>query len=259
MIQKQLSLTVVTLALLSMCGPKKQEASQSNTDTQPVPEDNTLTLEEQEAGWQLLFDGKTSTGWRGYKKDSFPQGWQIIDGMLHFPGLTEEQKQQGFGGDIITTGRYENFEFQLDWKIAEGGNSGIFYLGQEMDHHQAIYESALEMQVLSDSHPDAKLGTNGNRRAGSLYDMIPANPQNVKPAGDWNTVKIVKQGAKVEHWQNGQVVVSYELWSDKWKELVANSKWKDFPDMAAPVKEGHFGLQDHGDKVWFKNIKIRPL
>ncbi len=220
---------------------------------------NGLTNQERSEGWLLLFDGASTMGWRGYKKDSFPARWEVKDGMLHCQGSTDEQKSQGLGGDLITSGRYKNFEVKFEWKISEGGNSGFFYLAQETDSLDVIYANAPEMQILDSAHPDWNMGTMGNRRAGSLYDMIAADPQNVKPAGEWNAVRVIADSSHVEHWQNGAKVLEYELWSDTWKDMVMNSKWKDFPAMLTPAAEGHFGLQDHGDEVWFRNMKVRSV
>jgi hypothetical protein len=165
----------------------------------------------------------------------------------------------GSGGDIITLNKYKDFELELEWKVSEGGNSGIFYLAQELEG-KAIYMSAPEMQILdNEKHPDAKLGKDGNRQAGALYDLIPAVPQNAKPAGEWNHVKILVYQGTVVHWMNGENVLEYHLWTDEWKEMVANSKFKDWPEFVNPATEGYIGLQDHGNDVWFRNIKIKEL
>jgi hypothetical protein len=209
-------------------------------------------------GWIPLFDGKTTEGWRGYGKETFPEkGWVIEDGVLHVLG--SGMGEAGGGGDIITTKKYSNFELSLEWKVSEGGNSGIFYLVQEKPD-QDIWKSAPEMQILDNAkHPDAKLGVNGNRAAGSLYDLIPGKFEAVKPAGEWNQVKIMVYKGTVVHWMNGENVLEYHLWTDDWKKMVANSKFKDYPDFVNPAQEGYIGLQDHGDDVWFRNIKIREL
>ena len=219
-------------------------------------EANQLTKQEIEEGWVLLFDGKTSEGWKGNNKSHFPTKWQIVDGTIHFPGKTASRD----GGDIITTKEFSNFHFKIEWKIAPGGNSGIFYLGKETEGWP-IYKTAPEMQVLdNEKHPDAKKGKNGNRKAGSLYDLIPANPQNASPVGEWNQVEIVVNNGKVRHIQNGKTVVEYELWTDEWKALVKDSKFPGLnPDWANVPKKGVIALQDHGDKVWYRNIKILEL
>lgn len=214
---------------------------------------NTLTDKEKKEGWKLLFDGKSIDEWRSYNKDSFPESsWVIEDGTLTFiPG-------RGEGGDIITTEKYENFILKLEWKVTKAGNSGIFYKVMEQPT-QAIYWSAPEYQVLdNEHHPDAKAGENGNHTSASLYDLIPPKKQNANPYGEWNSAKIVVDGARVEHWQNGEKVVEYELWTPEWYEMVRNSKFGDHPEFG-DAREGHIGLQDHGDKVSFRNIKIKEL
>ncbi|MBP5589226.1 MAG: DUF1080 domain-containing protein, partial [Bacteroidales bacterium] len=163
------------------------------------------------------------------------------------------------GGDIIYDRKFSNFELSFEWKISDGGNSGVFILAQEIPE-QAIYMSAPEFQILdNDKHPDAKLGVNGNRTATSLYDMRPANPQNTKPAGEWNSAGIIVNNGKVSYMSNGETVVEVTIWTDEWYAMVANSKFKDWPNFVNPAKEGYLGLQDHGDDVWFRNIKIKEL
>lgn len=217
---------------------------------------NTLSDQEKQEGFVLLFDGSSSDGWRGYKKDKFPARWIIEDGTLHFnPDAT------GSRGDIIYDKMFSNFHLKIEWKIAEGGNSGIFYLGAESDEFGAIYATAPEMQVLdNERHPDAKLGTNGNRKSGSLYDLIPADPQNFKGAGEWNTAEVICKNGHVIHMQNGAVVVQYDYGTQMWESLVARSKFPGInPNWVNLQKEGYIGLQDHGNHVWFRNIKIKEL
>lgn len=220
---------------------------------------NTLTQAEKDDGWVLLFDGKTSKGWRGYNEDHFPNGWQIVDGAIMFLGSEGKKNESLEGGDIIYNKKFKNFTLRLDWKISEGGNSGIFYLGQE--DLENISRTAPEMQVLdNEKHPDAKKGKDGNRQAGSLYDLIPAKPQNAKPVGEWNQVEITVDNGTVVHIQNGEIVVEYKLGTPEWNELVAGSKFPGLNENWANVaNEGYIGVQDHGDDVWFRNIKIKQL
>lgn len=215
---------------------------------------NTLTKKEKRKGFVLLFDGTTSEGWRGYKKDVFPERWEIEDGTIHF-----NPDAEGSGGDIIYDRKFSDFHLKIDWKIAEGGNSGIFYLGAE--GKGPIYATAPEMQVLdNERHPDAKLGKDGNRMSGSLYDLIPAVPQNFTGAGEWNTAEVIVKNGHVTHLQNGVKVVKYQFGTPEWNELVAGSKFPGInPDWANLQKEGYIGLQDHGNHVWFRNIKIKEL
>ncbi len=252
---------IMTTACKSKTG--KSTSGQNDTtamdsmvaDTTP----NTLSKAEIKDGWQLLFNGKSVAQWRGYCQDSFPShGWEVVNGTIHCIG--SGRGEAGSGGDIITRKKFKNFELSLEWKISEGGNSGIFYLARERcgENGRPIFESAPEMQILdNERHPDAKLGKDGNRQAGSLYDLIPANPQNANPAGEWNHVKITVYRGTVVHWMNGENVVEYHLWTPEWKEMVMNSKFKDWKDFLNTADEGYIGLQDHGDDVWFRNIKIK--
>lgn len=218
------------------------------------PQDNSLTKDEAKSGWTLIFDGKNTYHWRGYTKPAFPEkGWEVVAGILHC-------MPNGGGGDIIFDKKLTNFELSLSWKISEGGNSGIFIYGKEVEG-TPIYHSAPEYQLLDDArHPDAKAGKDGNHKSGSLYDMIPAKPQNAKAAGQWNDAKIVAKNGQIEFWQNGVKVVEFQMGNDSWKKLCADSKFKDWTDFVNnPVKDGYIGLQDHGNEIWFKNIKLKVL
>ncbi len=210
--------------------------------------------------WTYLFDGTSTQGWRGYNKTAFPdKGWEIVDGTLHCIGSGRGEAGGG-GGDIIYDKKFANFDLQLEWKISEGGNSGIFYLAQEVPGWE-IYRTAPEMQVLdNERHPDAQAGKDGNRQAGSLYDLVPAKPQNAKPAGEWNTAEIKVYKGSVWHIQNGETVLEYHLWTPEWDTLVVHSKFPALnPDFANVASEGYIGLQDHGDDVWYRNIRIKEL
>ena len=235
--------------------PKKKEAKKEKAAL------NTLTSEEKAQGWLLLFDGKTNEGWRGYNKTTFPAAWTIEEGVLRLKGSGNGEAGANNGGDVVYgKEKFSNFNLKIEWKISEGGNSGIFYLAQEVPGWE-IYRTSPEMQVLdNDRHPDALLGKDGNRKAGSLYDLIPAKPQNAKPAGEWNSVEIISYQGTIVHKQNGATVVEYHLWTPEWNELVKNSKFPALnPDWAKVAKEGLIGLQDHGNDVWYRNIKIRKL
>lgn len=219
--------------------------------------DNTLTDVEQREGWQLLWDGKTTNGWRGAKLDTFPQkGWKIEDGVLK----VEKAKgaESGNGGDIVTIKPYRNFILKVDFKITEGANSGIKYFvdpGMNKGEGSAI---GCEFQILDDlRHPDAKLGVKGNRTLGSLYDLIPAPENKPFDITSWNTATIIVKDAHVEHWLNGVKLLEYDRYSQMWNALVAYSKYRDWPNFGN--RDGHILLQDHGDEVWFRNIKIKEL
>jgi len=254
--------SVLLFATACNSGTKKtEEASEEKSAQVEEPAaDNTLTAAEKEAGWVLLFDGESHEGWRGVNKDHFPTGWQVVDGTLMCKGSGEGEAGAEDGGDILYDKKFKNFTLKLDWKISEGGNSGIFYLGEEVEDWP-IYKTAPEMQILdNERHPDALLGKDGNRKAGSLYDLIPAKPQNANPAGEWNSVEIICYQGTVVHKQNGEVVVEYHLWTDDWNAMVADSKFPALnEDWANVPKEGYIALQDHGNDVWFKNIKIKEM
>jgi hypothetical protein len=219
---------------------------------------NTLSKKEKKEGWVLMFDGKSTDGWRGYNLTAFPEkGWAVEDGTLHVIGSS--RGEAGGGGDLLYDKKYRNFELSLEWKVSEGGNSGIFYLAQEIPG-EPVWKSAPEMQILdNEKHPDAKLGVDGNRAAGSLYDLIPGDMKAVKPAGDWNQVKILVYKGTVVHYVNGKQVLEYHLWTEDWKKMVLNSKFKDYEWFLNTAEEGFIVLQDHGDDVWFRNIKIKEL
>jgi hypothetical protein len=253
-----LILLMIAFVLFSCKTTKAQAGDKSLGVAVAAPTElNALTATEKAEGWILLFDGKTTDQWRGYNKTDFPKGWNIEDNAMHCVG--SGKGEAGQGGDIITKEKFKNFELTLEWKISEGGNSGIFYLAQEIPG-EPIWKSAPEMQVLDNlKHPDAKLGVDGNRQAGSLYDLIPAKPQNAKPVGEWNTVKIMVYKGTVVHYQNGVQVLEYHLWTDDWKKMCANSKFKDYTHFVDTAPEGFIGLQDHGDDVWYRNIKIKKL
>lgn len=268
---KKSILLVITTILISVgCGKEKKDQNEQEKEivenkedskAEVISEPNTLSETEKEEGWQLLFNGENSDGWRGYNTEIFPSDWKVLDGTLFMAGSGRGEAGSENGGDILYDEKFDNFHLKLEWKISEGGNSGIFYLGQESEDFNYIWETAPEMQVLdNDKHPDAMLGTDGNRKAGSLYDLYPANPQNVKPVGEWNEVEIIVYKGTVVHKQNGETVVEYHLWTPKWKEDVAKSKFpglnKNWADVA---KQGYIGLQDHGDDVWFRNIKIKRM
>jgi hypothetical protein len=228
---------------------------------------NKLTEREETEGWKLLWDGKTTQGWRGAKLETFPEnGWKIADGIL-----SVEQSDGGEsanGGDIVTLDEYENFILEVDFKITQGANSGIKYFVDTELNQGAGSSIGCEYQILDDDkHPDAKMGKDGNRTLASLYDLITANAKNFNPdlerekrvnSYDWNRAKIIVQGDEVEHYLNGILVVKYNRSGQQWKDLVAGSKYKVWPDFGE-ARKGHILLQDHGDKVSFRNIKIKTL
>ncbi len=196
--------------------------------------------------WTVLFDGERVTGLRGYKEVGFPNSWEIVDGTL--------KTIPGYGVDLISVDIYNNFELELEWKVPEGGNSGIFYFATEEGDY--IWQSAPEMQVLDDKkHSDGK---NTLTSAGALYAMIAPTKSVVNPVGEFNQVRIKVKDNHVEHWLNGTKVVEYEYQSDAMWDLVAKSKFNTMP-LFAKASEGHIGIQgDHGE-IWYRNIRIRKL
>lgn len=229
---------------------------------------NELTSSEKEQGWKLLWDGKTTEGWRGAKLERFPEkGWSINDGILkvHASGGDESAN----GGDIVTEKRYKNFILEVDFSLTEGANSGIKYFVDTELNKGAGSSIGCEFQILDDrNHPDAKKGVNGNRTIASLYDLIPANGLEFNPYlptqkyvngfNSWNRARVVVDGKNVQHYLNGIKVVEYERDTQMWRALVAYSKYRDWPNFGE-TEWGNILLQDHGDEVTFKNIKIKEL
>ena len=229
---------------------------------------NTLTAQEQADGWKLLWDGQTSAGWRSAKGNDFPsKGWTISDGILSVRDNAGAESTGG--GDIITRERYSNFELVADFKITPGANSGIKYFVQpglspidKVTGKPAGVGSALgcEYQILDDErHPDAKLGRDGNRTLGSLYDLKTAAASKQPNAiGEWNTARIIARDAQVEHWLNGAKILEYDRNSEAYRALVAASKYKNIPGFGE-WPDGHILVQDHGHSVSFRNLKLRVL
>ncbi len=245
-------LSIVALGLL---GTSCNMPDQENTMMSNYMAHNTLSDQEIADGWELLFDGESMDQWRVYNQEGIPAGWVVEDGAMVFD---PEQRNDQYGLDIITKETYGDFELKLEWWLSEGGNSGIFYHVIEQED-KALYWSGPEMQILdNENHPDADQGVDGNRKAGSLYDLIPAVPQNAKPFGEWNSVKIVAKGDVIEHYQNGEMVLSFDRSTEEWKNLVAGSKFAPHSEFGTAA-EGHIALQDHGDLVKFRNLKIRSL
>ena len=208
-------------------------------------ESNTLTPTEAAEGWELPFDGQTTNEWRGFKQSTMPAGWQAVDGAL---------TRVGEGGDIVTKATFENFDLQFEWKIETGGNSGVFF--RVTEDEDAVWHTAPEMQVLDDdAHPDGQAAMTS---AGSDYALYGRSEDVVKPVGEWNHSRIVVNGSHVKYWLNNVQVVDYELWSDDWEQRVAASKFAAYPNFGR-ARRGHFALQDHGNPVYYRNIKVREL
>ena len=226
----------------------------------PIITKNNVAVDEIKNGWEMLWDGKTTNGWRGARLDEFPSsGWEIVDGILTV--LPSGGAESAAGGDIVTKELYGDFELMVDFKITEGANSGIKYYVDTDINKGPGSSIGLEYQILDDArHPDAKLGNHeGSRTLASLYDLIPASKDKpVNPIGQWNTAHIISKDNHVEHRLNGMTVLKYERKSDDYKKLVSESKYEKWPNFGEAEK-GHILLQDHGDRVSFKNIKIKPI
>lgn len=219
------------------------------TDGPAAP--NTLSGAEKADGWKLLWDGKTSEGWRSAWKNEFPQkGWVMEDGVL----TVLPRKAGGGGGDIITRDTFSKFILKVDFRLTDAANSGIKYLF-DTKVNQA---TTLEYQVLDGKHPDANRGRDGNRKVASFYDVMPAVNAHPKPVGEWNTAMIVCNGNHVEHWLNGEKVLTFERGSKEFRDAVAKSKFHKIPNWGEQ-KSGHILLQDHSDRVSYRNIKIKVL
>jgi len=217
--------------------------------TARAAEPNTLTDDERAAGWKLLFDGKTTNGWRRFKGEGVGDKWQVIDGALVF-----KPKGGKTGGDIITLDQFDNFELAIEWRVNPGSNSGIIYRVSEEE--AAPFFTGPEYQILdNDRHPDGK---NKLTSAASCYALYAPSRVVTKPVGEWNQGRIVAVGNHIEHWLNGVKVVSYDIDSDDWNRLVQASKFKEWKKFGR-MKKGHIDLQDHGDEVAYRNIKIRTI
>jgi hypothetical protein len=250
----------VILALLAGCGPSSEstENTGTNADTSMATSNttatdttamNTLTEAEKSEGWQLLFDGQTKNGWHSYNKKGDINDWKVENGALVLNSTKKDD-------DIVTDEEFENYHFKLDWNISEGGNSGIIFNVKEGPEYDRSYKTGPEQQILdNERHSDAKIP---KHRAGDLYDLIACSTEVVKPAGQWNTAEIIKNNDSLTFRLNGTTTVQTKMYDDAWNKMVAASKfneWKTF----GTIKKGVIALQDHGDKVMFRNIKIRKL
>ncbi|MEO5946014.1 MAG: DUF1080 domain-containing protein [Chitinophagaceae bacterium] len=218
---------------------------------------NKLTAVEKNEGWKLLFDGKTTKGWHKYGGTPVGSAWKVKDGYLYLDTTIKENWQIKDGGDIVSDEEYENFDLVFEWNIAKNGNSGvIFYINEDKSKYKWPWETGPEMQVLDNNgHPDAKII---KHRAGDLYDLISVSKENVRPPGEWNIAEIRSLNGKLDLFLNGEKVVSTTMWDAGWKKMIAGSKFKNMPGFGI-YRKGRIGLQDHGNEVQFRNIKIKRL
>ena len=256
-------LTVLTVGVAGLAGAA---LVQGRTESQTAAAPNALTAAERTAGWKLLFDGKTLTGWQGYNpKLDYAKGWSVVDGMLK--NMRANGRPNGAGGDIVTTEQFVDFDFRFDWRISRAGNSGIKYFVHERIGaagtpmyvgDDGVSAVGHEYQVLDDAeHPDALNGP--IRQAGALYSLFPPNgAKRLNPVGQFNESRLLVQGTHVEHWLNGAKIVEYELESPALMKAIAVSKYKDIPKFGTKFRT-RLLIQDHGDEVWYRNLRIRPL
>lgn len=243
---QKIFLFAVVAAFLFSCNSSKQ-----------ITGTNQLTQDEKKGGWHLLFDGKTTNGWHKYGGEKVGSAWKIKEDYLFLDTTSKEDWQVKGGGDIVTDEEYENYHLQLEWKIAKAGNSGIiFFINEDKTKYNWPWETGPEMQILdNEGHEDARIV---RHRAGDLYDLISCSKETVKPYGEWNLAEIKCVNGKLDFFLNGENVVSTTLWDGNWRKLVAGSKFRNMPGFGI-YKKGRIGLQDHGNEVCFRNIKIRKL
>src|SRR5690606_32959120 len=220
------------------------------------PVDNSLTAAQRKAGWRLLFDGESTKGWRNYQSDEIGSAWKVVDASLHLDPSEKDGWQTVGGGDIVSEEIFENYELYLEWKVAPGGNSGLIYGVVESEEHEYVWHTGPEYQMLDNpAHPDGAIKTH---RAGDLYDFKSSRFVTVNAGGEWNRTRLIVNRGKIEHWLNGYKVIEYDQRLPAWERMIAQSKFKDLPAFGK-ARKGHIALQEHGDPVWFKNIRIRKL
>lgn len=234
---RHLGITVLAVCLLSVA------ACQARRGSNPV---STMPAAQSSPEWRALFDGRTLNGWQGHRTPGvLPGGWSVEDGTL---------VRSGAGGDLVTVEQFANFELEFEWMVTRGGNSGVFY---RIDPDvEVTYMSAPEYQVLDDAvHRD---GQSRLTSAGAAYGLYPSPTGHTRSVGEWNSARLVVDGARVEHWLNGTQTAQYELWSPDWERRVKASKFSAWPAYGR-ARRGHIGVQDHGDRVAFRNMRIKVL
>jgi hypothetical protein len=239
-----LILVLCAAALSAACRSSRSNGAEDGA-VRPSTQPARAAPSEREGGWRPIFDGRTTAGWRAFGGEGIPDGWRVEDGAL---------ARVGPAGDIVTKDEFGDFVLECEWRIAPGGNSGIFF--HVAEGHDHVWETGPEYQILDDAaHRD---GLDPKTSAGSNYALHAPEAHVARPAGEWNHARIEVRGPRVRHWLNGVQVVEYELWSPDWEQRVAASKFASMPDYGR-AKRGHVALQDHGDPVWFRALRIRPL
>jgi len=245
-ISKTGSVCVLAVLLLSACNSSNQNTTAKETDTSNKNND-----------WEYLFDGVSTKGWHTYGQDTIGKAWKAEDSILHLDASLKGDWQTRNGGDIVTDEEFENFDLQLEWKISEGGNSGIiFYVHEDTSKYKYAWESGPEMQICDNAkNEDGKVPKS---RAGELYELMAISKDVIKPAGQWNQVEIIANKGQLDFNINGEHVLSTTMWDDHWKKLMDNTKFAAMPGFGT-YKKGKISLQDHGADVWFRNIRIKKL
>ena len=262
---RKISIVLLAVAVLCSCNSSTEtkssssDSSMSTSDSsanKTVMANNSLSDKEKADGWILLFDGNSKAGWHVYNNKTDGAAWNVEDGSIVLQPMETDNWQDKSGGDIVTEQEFDNFHLKLEWKVDSGGNSGIIFYVKEDPKYKNTYHTGPEMQVLDNAkHADAKIN---KHRAGDLYDLISGSPETVKPALEWNQVEIISINGAIEFHLNGTKILNTTLWDDNWKKMLKASKFKEWPDFGT-YKSGKIALQDHGDKVWYRNIKIKKL
>jgi Domain of Unknown Function (DUF1080) len=259
---KKLALICISALAILACNQEAKEEEKAATDTsstttvaEPVAASNTLTDAEKAEGWVLLFDGQSKNGWHVWQAKTDGSSWKVADGNLYFD-TTGKQENKTQGGDLVSDSAFENYHLSLEWKISPNGNSGVVFGVKDDKKYEHTWHTGMEMQVLdNDGHPDGKIT---KHRAGNLYDLVASSSEPVKPVGEWNKAEVKWVNGKLDLFLNGENVVSTQTGDDNWKKMVAGSKFKEMKDFGK-FTSGKIALQDHGDPVWYRNIKIRKL
>ncbi|TFF33251.1 3-keto-disaccharide hydrolase [Mucilaginibacter psychrotolerans] len=237
---------IFAAAIMSGCNSSKNNTA-ANTDS-------TTSID---TTWKPLFDGKTTKGWHTYGKTEAGRAWKAENGVLHLDASQKGNWQTKNGGDLVTDSEYENFQFSAEWKISRAGNSGIIFLvNEDPKKYPYCWHTGIETQIADNRENED--GAIIKHRAGDLYDLLSISKDHVKPAGEWNKTVVLVSGGVLNIFINDEQVLTTKLWTDNWKKLIADSKFKDYPDFGT-FKKGHIALQDHGADVWFRDIKIKRL
>jgi len=250
-------LPILFAGIILSCNSETNTENKSGEMTANASTHNTLSDQQKQEGWQLLFDGNSLNGWHKYGGEPVGSAWKVADSSIYLDASQMENWQIKGGGDIVTDEEFGDFHLKLDWKVDTNGNSGIiFYIHEDSAKYEWGWMTGPEMQVLDNvGHADAKIT---KHRAGDLYDLIAASKETVKPALEWNHVEIKSEKGRLDMYLNGENIVSTTMWDDNWKKLIAESKFKNTEGFGT-YKKGRIGLQDHGNKVWFRNVMIRRL